>query len=90
MEIKLNSGLDALARAGAVSPKPKAAASQSSGLSFEETQALNESLLATPDIRSEAVTRGKELVSSAAYPPPEAIQRIANLLAMNLSSEAID
>lgn len=53
--------------------------------SFPDTQALNERLSQTADVRPEAVARGRELVNSSNYPPDHTIRGIAVLLAARIS-----
>ena len=55
---------------------------------FGEAEALRTALEKTPDVRPEAVARGKELVSLSSYPPPETLDRLARLLALELSTES--
>src|SRR5687767_4865942 len=52
-----------------------------SDASFEQSNWLSSALAAVSDTRSDVVGRAERLVASAAYPPPEVINRIANLLA---------
>ena len=49
---------------------------------FANAHALEARLAATPDVRPEVVERAKQLIGDPTYPPSEAIQRIATLLAM--------
>jgi hypothetical protein len=57
------------------------------GASFDRSEALNRSLSEAPDVRSEVVERARRLIEDTSYPPPEAINKIADLLAMKLSQE---
>ncbi len=52
---------------------------------FGNVDALNQALKSTPDVRPEAVLKAKGLVDDPHYPPAEAIRRIANLLAIDLT-----
>ena len=54
--------------------------------SFAQTDSLRRALQATPDVREQAVVRGKALVDAGPYPPPEMLKRIAHLLAMHLGA----
>lgn len=54
---------------------------------FGRVDALNRRLASTPDSRAARVEAAKQQVSLADYPPPEALDRIARLLAMNLVQE---
>ena len=53
---------------------------------FDRVDTLNRQLSETPEVRSALVEEARKLVSLAGYPPPEALDRIAHLLAMNLAS----
>lgn len=55
--------------------------------SFEQSSWLSSALAAVSDTRSDIVARAERLVASATYPPPEVINRIANLLAANLITQ---
>ena len=55
--------------------------------SFEQSNWLSSALAAVSDTRAEVMARAERLVASAAYPPPEVINRIANLLAANLITQ---
>lgn len=57
------------------------------GTSFERSAALNRSLAGTPEVRREVVERARRLIEDTSYPPPEAINKIADLLAMKLAQE---
>ncbi len=54
---------------------------------FAGAEALNDEYRQEPEVRIDAVSKAKELVAQATYPPPETIKRIANLLAMEVSKE---
>jgi hypothetical protein len=86
MEINPNRNVDPAQAAGGVS-KSRIQARGASELSFENSASLNAALEATPDSRADVVSRAEDLVSSSNYPPPEVINRIANLLAANLILE---
>lgn len=55
--------------------------------SFEQSNWLSSALAAVSDTRADIVVRAERLVAAAAYPPPEVINRIANLLAANLITQ---
>ena len=55
--------------------------------SFEQSSWLSSALAAVSETRPDVVVRAERLVASATYPPPEVINRIANLLAANLISQ---
>ena len=56
------------------------------GGEFSGTESLEHALAATPDIRPDAVARGRELVKAETYPPSETMQRLARLFAVELSA----
>jgi hypothetical protein len=69
-------------RAGA-NPRPAA-----DGTAFERSAALNRSLANTPEVRPQVVERARRLIEDTSYPPQEAINKIASLLAMTLAEES--
>jgi hypothetical protein len=83
MEINPNRNVDPALPVGA-SSKSRVQSRGSSDISFEQSASLNAALEATPDSRADVVSRAEELVALSSYPPPETINRIANLLAANL------
>ena len=87
MEINPNRNVDPALPAGAPF-KTRAQAAASNDTSFESSDSLNAALKAVPNSRADVVSRAEDLVSESAYPPPEVINRIANLLAANLIIEA--
>ena len=88
MEINPNRHLDQAIPVGApVKAKSSAPVTDDANASFQQSAGLDSSLKATPDSRPEMVSRAEDLVSSSAYPPPEVIKRIANLLAANMLEE---
>jgi hypothetical protein len=87
MEINPNRNVDPALPAGAPS-KTRVQAAGSSDISFEGSDSLNAALKSFPNSRADVVSRAEDLVSQSAYPPPEVINRIANLLAANLIIEA--
>jgi len=83
MEINPNRNLNPLNPASGQT-KPRGGARVDGSASFEQSASLDSALAATPDSRADVIARAEKLVSSPSYPPPEVIQRIANLLASNL------
>jgi hypothetical protein len=75
-------GQTELVRRSAATPRPVA-----DDTSFERSAALNRSLADTPEVRSEVVERARRLIEDSSYPPPEAINKIADLLAMKLAED---
>jgi hypothetical protein len=56
--------------------------------SFTETTALNQALGSVPDSRQDQVERARQLIDDVNYPPPEGINKIAHLLALNFAAES--
>jgi hypothetical protein len=84
MEIKFNTKIDPVAPPSGTPVKPREVKEAKDGAAFDHAQALDQAVRAAGDSRSEMVEMGKKLASSINYPPPELINRIANLLAMNV------
>ncbi len=76
----------AIGRPDTSQPLIRKAKTDSDYATFSRTEALHKAYSDVPDVRAEAVSKAKELVSSSTYPPPETIKRISNLLAMQLSA----
>jgi len=76
-------GQTELVRRSAATPRPVA-----DGASFERSHALSHSLANTPEVRQEVVERARRLIEDTSYPPPEAINKIADLLAIKLAEES--
>jgi len=70
-------------RRSGTSPRPAA-----DGTAFERSAALNRSLANTPEVRQQVVERARRLIEDTSYPPQEAINKIADLLAMTLAQES--
>lgn len=64
----------------------RAAAEMGDAGEFTSTEALQRALQAAPDIRPEAVARGRELVKAETYPPSETLNRLARLFAVELGA----
>lgn len=88
MEVKTNNNVDAAQRVIVSQAKPRRTPLESDTTSFYRVQALDQALRATPEVRPEAVTRAKELISDVKYPPNATIEGIAALLALKLDSGA--
>ena len=85
MEIKLNASLDSVVRVA--SGRRAARVSQTLEVDgFASSRALEAKLAATPDVRPEAVDHARQLINDPVYPPNEAIQKIATLLAMEMEA----
>jgi len=55
--------------------------------SFQETDAVNDALLQTPNVRPEAVARARALIADVQYPPLSTINAISRLVAANLNRD---
>jgi len=53
---------------------------------FAGTEALQRALNATPDVRPEAVARGKALAESPDYPPARTLEGLARLFAVSFGA----
>jgi hypothetical protein len=78
---ELRSGLDPAAVA------TRRAAQHKQEVYYSRLDNLKTALDKTPAVREEEVVRAKGLVDDPKYPPAEAVRRIANLLAINLSQD---
>jgi hypothetical protein len=87
MQIKVNN-VDA-AQAALISPIKPRRAVETDSASFQQATAIERSLQAVPAVRPEAVAQAQELVRDVKYPPVEAINGIAALLALKLEVEAV-
>lgn len=54
---------------------------------FSHSEALNQKLALTPEVRPEYVARARDLVANTSYPPDVTIRGIANLLASKFTEE---
>ena len=89
MEVKANNNVDVAQRMTSNTPtRLRAAQPATETTSFDRVAALDQSLQATPLIRTEAVSRAKELIADQKYPPSAAIEGIAALLALKLDNGA--
>ena len=93
MEVNPNAGAGPAQR---VVSKPAAAAvaksAQADSASFREAEAIRTVLQQTPDVRPDAVQRGRaltdgELTGGMQYPPLSTIRAIAHLVAGKLSQD---
>lgn len=84
MEVELNAGL---AASNPVSQSPvrrQPTPSAGNVMSFENTQALEQTLKDTPTVRPEAVSRATALLTDANYPSDEVLNGVAATLAQNI------
>jgi hypothetical protein len=87
MEVEFNAGL---AASNPVSQSPVRRASAppaGSAMSFEYTQALEQTLKETPTVRPEMVNRAAALLSDTNYPSDEVMDRVATTLAKNITAQ---
>ena len=68
------------------SPVVPAARKECDSVVFKNAELLHRLLQETPDVRPEAVARGKALMADPNYPSEEILQRIAELLASKLKT----
>jgi hypothetical protein len=86
MEINLNPPVETAAKVVSGPVRPKEAAARTDDVVLDQSQALEARLAEAPEVRTEAVERGKALATDPRYPPAETIRKIANLLAINFDS----
>jgi hypothetical protein len=86
MDVNASSRITAAAGA-AHQPPPRSLGRARERASFGQADALNQQLAQTPDSRPAAVEKARNQVHLAQYPPPEAVDRIARLLAINLKPD---
>ena len=79
--------LDTVGGAGPVRTIPKETHVVHELVTIENSRALTQALRDTPEIRADIVRRATELLSEPAYPPPDTIRRISELLAIQMSPE---
>lgn len=88
MEVEFNTGLTV---SNPVSQSPirrQPAESAANTMSFDYTQALEQTLKETPSVRPEAVNRAASLLADPGYPSDEVLNRVAALLAKNMQSQS--
>ena len=51
------------------------------------SESLDRALESEPSTRAEAVEKARKLVGDVAYPPPETVKRLANLLAISVNND---
>ena len=64
-------------------PKIPTAKARTDSVSFQQTDAIKQSLQQQPDVRPEVVDRAVALTGDPQYPPTHIIRAIAHLLALN-------
>jgi hypothetical protein len=58
-----------------------------SAMPFENTQALEQTLKETSNVRPEVVTRAAALLSDPNWPSDESLNNVANVLAQNITGQ---
>ncbi len=87
MEVEFNAGLAANSPVSQSPVRRAPAPSAGSTMSFEYTQALEQTLKETPTVRPEAVNRAVALLSDNNYPSDEVMDRVATTLAKNMTAQ---
>jgi hypothetical protein len=87
MEVNNNKSVGPVQRPLDNAPTTRVNKATTDGAVFKNTEALDNKLEQTPDARPEVVAKAMKLVANVQYPPTETIQRIANLLALNMQKE---
>jgi len=64
------------------------AAPTANAMSFEYTQALEQTVKETPTVRPDAVNRAAALLSDPAYPTEDVLDRVAAVLAQNIGGQS--
>ena len=86
--MEINNNSDGIGSVGRLSPYARTArsheAASADGVDFASSERLEKALASTPDVRAEEVRRAKALVGQVDYPPMETINKISNLLALNI------
>ncbi|HEV2454234.1 MAG TPA: hypothetical protein VGY98_08235 [Verrucomicrobiae bacterium] len=87
MEVEFNAGLAGTVPASQSPVRREPAQSAESAMSFNYTQALEQTLKESPTVRPEAVSRAATLLADPNYPSNEVMDRVANVLAQNITSQ---
>ena len=86
MEVEFNAGLTVSNPVSQSPVRRQPAEPTANTMSFDNTQALEQTLKETPAVRPEAVTRAGALLADPAYPSDEVLNRVAVLLAQNIQN----
>jgi hypothetical protein len=86
--MKINPNTNPVRVDGAQPPKPAASAKLPAAEvdSFAGSTAVNSALRSSPDSRPEAVDRARGLINDPAYPGPETLRKVSQLLASQIDS----
>lgn len=87
MEVEFNAGLTGNSPVSQSPVRREPAQTAASVMSFNNTEALEQTLKETPTVRPEAVNRATALLSDPDYPSDEVMDRVANALAQNLDGQ---
>jgi hypothetical protein len=88
MEVEFNVGLTANSPVSQSPVNRTPPQPASSTMSFQYTQALEQTLKDTPTVRPDAVDRAAALLSDPNYPSDETLGRVAGVLAQNITSQS--
>ena len=69
------------------SVRPVSTQPAENAMPFENTQALEQTLKETSNVRPEAVTRAAALLSDPHWPSDESLNTVANVLAQNITGQ---
>lgn len=86
MEVEFNVGLAANNTVSQSPIRRESPPPAANAMSFENTQALEQTLKETPTVRPEAVDRAAALLSDPNYPTDEVLNRVATLLSQNIKN----
>ncbi|HEY1789937.1 MAG TPA: hypothetical protein VGJ73_17460 [Verrucomicrobiae bacterium] len=87
MEVEFNAGLTGNIPVSQSPVRREPAQSAASEMSFDNTQALEQTLKETPTVRPEAINRAAALLSDPGYPSDEVMNRVATVLAQNIGGQ---
>lgn len=90
MQVSPNSNSGPVPRAGWRAFQRAAGGGGADTAQFDRATALDRALMDTPDLRPGEVARARVLIGDVSYPPPQTIQRIASLLAMDVAAGLAD
>ena len=87
MEVEFNVGLAVSNPVSQPSVSRESVQPAASAMSFENTQALEQTLNEIPTVRPETVERAAALLSNAGYPSDEVLDRVAAILSQSINSQ---
>lgn len=88
MEIQPNQRAGGLNATPAAGHETRRIEKPASSVNFEGAARIDRALKSTPDERPSEVEHAKALNADRAYPPPETIRKLSNLLAMHLEAKS--